>query len=141
MEPGEPDGLHDRLRARHVERHLVLSGDLPEPPDVLFDDRMVRAEEGAQAPDLRDPLLDTSREWCVWAWSETTDVNGLQLLVRPNSRRLVRPECLMRAAMARPIFVASDPLSCGLPTRYRGRMTVARRQGDKDDKDCRPFKP
>ena len=45
---GEPDRLHHRFGARHVERDLVEPGNLAQPPHVLGDDRMVGAEHGPE---------------------------------------------------------------------------------------------
>ena len=57
----EPDRLHDRLGAGHVERHLVEAGNLLEPAHVRGDHRMVGAEHRAERARLllgrRDAVL------------------------------------------------------------------------------------
>ena len=50
----EPHRLHDRLGARHVERHFVEAGDLLQAPDVVGDHRMIRAEHRTE---VADPLM------------------------------------------------------------------------------------
>ena len=57
----EPHRLHHRLGARHVERHLVQPGDLPDAFDVVGDDGVIGAEHRPEVAHLlsaaRDALL------------------------------------------------------------------------------------
>mmetsp|Transcript_8990 Transcript_8990/g.20251 ORF Transcript_8990/g.20251 Transcript_8990/m.20251 type:complete len:223 (+) Transcript_8990:1035-1703(+) len=58
VEPGEPHRRHHRLGARHVERHLVESGDVSERGDHVHDDGVDRAEHvGPQVLDALPPAL------------------------------------------------------------------------------------
>ncbi len=53
----EPPRLHHRLGARHVERHLVVPGDLAQPLHVVGDDRMVGSEHRTEVAHERLPAL------------------------------------------------------------------------------------
>ena len=44
----QPHRLHDRLRARHVERHLVQPGQLAQTPDVVGGRDVVAAQRGSE---------------------------------------------------------------------------------------------
>ena len=55
---GEPHRLHHRLRARHVERDLVLSGNFLQPPDVLQHDRVITTQHRTKIPGARPTFVD-----------------------------------------------------------------------------------
>jgi hypothetical protein len=56
----EPDRLHDRFRAGHVERHCVVTGDLPKAFDVLGDDRMIGPQHRAEFTRALDGRVDAA---------------------------------------------------------------------------------
>ena len=47
----EPDRLHYRLGARHMEGNFVQSGNLPQSLDIVGDDGMVGADDGTKIAD------------------------------------------------------------------------------------------
>ena len=54
----QPHRLHHRFGAGHVERHLVLSRNLPQAFDVVHDRRMVGAEHRSEITDALKSALD-----------------------------------------------------------------------------------
>ena len=58
MIAGQAHGLHDRLGARHVERHLVETGDPAQARDVVGDHGMIGTEHRTQFVHARRAALD-----------------------------------------------------------------------------------
>jgi len=58
MVAGEPHRLHHRLGARHVERHFVEPGNLPDTLRVLDDQRVIGAEHWAELMHADGTALD-----------------------------------------------------------------------------------
>ena len=69
----QPDRLHHRLGARHVERHLVEAGNLLKPFDVAGDDRVVGAEH---RPEIAHALLAARHALLVEVIAEKIDAVG-----------------------------------------------------------------
>ena len=51
-------GLHHRFGPGHVERDLLQAGNLAQPPHVVRNDRMIRAQHRAELPHARGAPLD-----------------------------------------------------------------------------------
>ncbi len=56
---GEPDGLHDRFGARHMEGDFVEPGDQFQPAHVVGDDGMIGAKDRTEIANAFIALDDT----------------------------------------------------------------------------------